>query len=273
MWRAARSANGCGGARNYSWSSANPTASSGAQNVTATNNAGKSSAVSSFTVTPDATFPSGGSISYTNGYTVGSTVSVSFGKGTDTVSGLNAASGVIEVSTATLSAGACGAFGPFAVLATNPASGASFPVGSRTCYQYRYLISDNVGNQTAYTSASVAKVDNVGPVDSLSLESAVNASQSGTTVYYRGSVAGSFKIVDAVTDAASGPASATFPAITTTGWVHNLETIGTPTGGPYASTAFSWTANPTNPTVKTVISTAPRARPAPAPRSASSATS
>jgi hypothetical protein len=245
---------GGSGIRNYSWSAANPTAPSGAQSVTTTNNAG-GSATSSFTATPDATLPIGGSLSYANGYTVGSTISVSFGKGTDAISGLNAASGIVEGSMATLSAGACGTFGPFSALATNPLSGVSFPVTSGGCYQYRYLISDNVGNQTVYASASVAKVDNVSPIDSLSLEGAVNASQSGSTIFYRGNVAGSFKIVDAVSDAASGPASATFPAIATTGWVHNLETIGTPTGGPYASTAFSWTPEPANPTVKNVFST------------------
>ncbi|HEX3172804.1 MAG TPA: ice-binding family protein [Solirubrobacterales bacterium] len=113
---------GGSGIRNYSWSAASPTAPSGVRSVTTTNNAG-GSAASSFTATPDATLPIGGSLSYSNGYTLGATVSVSFVKGTDTISGLNAASGIVEGSTATLSAGACGGFGPFSVLATNPASG------------------------------------------------------------------------------------------------------------------------------------------------------
>jgi hypothetical protein len=242
-------------ARNYSWSGVNPTPPSGAQSVTTINNAGKSGAASSFTVTPDASLPTGGSLSYTNGYSIGSTISVSFTKGADTISGLNAASGIIEGSTATLSAGACGAFGPFSTVATNPASGVSFAVVSGTCYQYRYAISDNVGNQSTYTSASVTKVDNVGPTNSLSLEGALNASQTGNTIYYRGSVSGSFKIVDVVTDTASGPASATFPDIATTGWTHAVETVSTPTGGPYTSSLFSWTPEPANPTVKPVIGT------------------
>jgi hypothetical protein len=240
--------------RNYGWSAANPTPPSGVQSVTTTNNAGRS-ATSSFTVTPDSTAPTGGNLAYTNGYSPGSSVSISFGKGSDALSGLNAASGIIEGATATLSGGACGAFGPFEVVATNPLSGVSLPISSSTCYQFRYLISDNVGNQTTYTSASVTKADSVAPTNALSLEGAVNATQSGTTIYYRGTVAGSFKIVDVVTDAASGPASATFPAIATTGWAHDVETVSTPTGGPYTSSAFSWTPNPANPTVKPVIGT------------------
>jgi Ice-binding-like/Chitobiase/beta-hexosaminidase C-terminal domain/Bacterial Ig-like domain len=242
------------GIRSYSWGLPNPTAPSGAQSVTTANNAG-SSASSSFTVTPDSTPPSGGNLSYANGYTVGSSVSISFGKGIDTISGLNSASGIIEGSTATLAAGACGSFGAFEVVAANPSSGVSLLVTSGTCYQYRYLISDNVGNQATYTSASIAKVDNVAPTNSLSLASAVNASQSGSTIFYRSNVAGSFKIVDVVTDAASGPASATFPAIATTGWTHEVETMSAPTGGPYTSTAFSWTAEPANPTIKSVVGT------------------
>jgi hypothetical protein len=228
---------------------------SGAKSVTTTNNAGTTGPASTFNVTPDGTSPTGGSLAYTNGYTPGSSVSISFSKGTDTISGLNASSGIIEGFTATLAAGACGPFGPFAVVATNPLSGVSLPVTSGVCYQFRYLISDNVGNQSTYTSASVTKADSVAPTNALSLEGAVNASQTGNTIYYRGSVSGSFKIVDAVSDAGSGPASATFPAIATTGWLHEVETISTPLGGPYVSTPFSWTPEPANPTVKPVIGT------------------
>jgi hypothetical protein len=248
------SSSGGTGIRNYAWSAANPVAPTGGQTVTAINNAGRESS-SAFTATPDSTAPTGGFLTYTNGYSVGSTVSISFTKGTDTISGLDSASGILEGATATFAAGACGTFGSFAIVAANPASGVSLPVTSGTCYQYRYSIADNVGNRTTYTSASVTKVDNVAPVDSLSLEGAVNASQTGNTVYYRGTVAGSFKVVDAPTDAASGPASSTFPAIATTGWTHEVETISTPTGGPYVSSPFSWTAGAANPTAKTVFST------------------
>jgi len=238
-------------ARSYSWSPANPTAPSGAQTVVATNNAG-GTASSSFTATPDATVPSGGTITYTNGYSTGTTLSVAHNKGTDTLSGLNTTSGIIERASSTLAAGACGTFGSFALAATNPLTPVSLAVTTANCYMYRYLISDNVGNQGTYVSASIAKIDTVAPTNALSLTSAVNASMTTSTIYYRGNVAGSFKIVDAVADATSGPASATFPVMSTTGWTHNAETISTPVGGPYTSTDFSWTASPAAPTSKTV---------------------
>jgi hypothetical protein len=244
---------GSGGfnARNYSWSPANPTAPVGAQTVTVTNNAG-GTASSTFTVTPDSAAPTGGSVTHTNGYSTSTALSVTHNKGTDVLSGISVTSGILEGATAPLAAGVCGTFGSFVLAATNPISPYSFPVTTGNCYKARYLISDNVGNQATYTGASIAKVDTVAPTNSLSLTSAVNASMTASTIYYRGNVAGSFKIADAVADAASGPASATYPVISTTGWVHNAETISTPVGGPYVSTDFSWTASPTNPTTKTV---------------------
>jgi hypothetical protein len=250
------SASGGTGIRNYSWSPAGPTAPSGGQAVTATNNAGGQSSTT-FTATPDSAAPSGGGVTYTNGYSTAATVSVAFTPGTDTGgSGLAAASGILQRASGTLINGVCGTIGAFTTAATNPTTPSANSVATGNCYQYRYLISDNVGNQATYTSASVVKVDTAAPTDTLSLSGAVGASlTSPATIYYKSNAVGSFNLTDSVADADSGPASATFPAIAATGWVHNAETISTPAGGPYASTAFSWTANPTNPVAKTVTGT------------------
>jgi len=246
------SAAGAFGSRSYSWSLANPTAPVGLQTVGAISKSG-GAASASFTATPDSAAPTGGSVTHVDGYWTGTTVSVSHDKGADALSGVNIASGILEGATATLSAGACGAYGSFALAATNPTSPYSIAVTTGNCYKARYLISDNVGNQATYLGAGTIKVDTGAPTNSLSLANAVNASMTASTIYYRGNVSGSFKIVDAVADPVSGPGSATFPAISTTGWTHSAETIGTPVGGPFVSTDFSWTTSPTNPTAKTVV--------------------
>ena len=92
------------------------------------------------------------------------------------------------------------------------------------------------------------KLDTGAPSNVISLSSVAPAGSaflSGTTVYYRGSSAGSFQITNGVTDAGSGPASSAFPALggTTTGWAHTNQTVSTPAGGPYVSTnSFAWNA-------------------------------
>jgi hypothetical protein len=243
------------GIQTYSFASPNPTAPSGAQTVTATDNAGNS-ASTTFTATPDSTAPAGGTVGYANTYSTAASTSVTFTTGTDAGAGLLAGSGLLQRATATLAAGVCGTFGAFATVVTNPSSPTADTTASNTCFMYQYLVSDAVGNQATYTSANVLKADSTAPANALSITSPVNAYlNAGTSVlYYRSTVAGSFRFANAVTDAGSGPASTTYPVIGTTGWTHAVETVSTPVGGPYPSTAFSWTASPSVPAAKSISS-------------------
>lgn len=235
------------GARTYSWSAPNPTVPSGPQAVTATNNAGGASS-SSFTMTPDSAQPNGGTVSYTDGYSTNAAVNVSFTKGTDSGSGLATGSGLLQRASATLSSGACGSFGGFSTVAVNPTSAYSNPV-TTGCYRYRYLIADNVGNQATYTSPSIVKVDQIVPSNTVAITNATGAFSAigGATLFFKGNAPGSFRYVNAVTDAESGPASTDFPNLATSGWTHAAETVSTPAGGPFVSSTYSWTANPGTP--------------------------
>jgi uncharacterized repeat protein (TIGR01451 family) len=172
------------GVHTYSWSTANPTAPVGAQTATATNHATLTSPTAGFTLTSDVTAPATGTVTYTNGYYSSPSVSVSFTKGTDGGSGVNAASGLLERASAPLQAGgACGSYGAFATVTggTDPASPfTDTGVTSGNCYQYRYLVSDNVGNQATYASAGVAKVDSTPPTISRAVAAKTDGSTPGT---------------------------------------------------------------------------------------------
>jgi PKD repeat protein len=86
-------------------------------------------------------------------------VSVSF-SAADTGSGVSISSGQLQRASAVLSNGGCGVFGGFAEIGpagvSSPYSDTS--ISSGNCYEYRYLVSDNVGNQAMFTSANVVKV-------------------------------------------------------------------------------------------------------------------
>lgn len=142
------------GVNTYSWSGA--PAAPGAQQVTATNNAGSASAGSPFTLTADDTAPTAGTVSYVNGSTGGTTVSVSFTTGTDAASGIGTR--LLQRASAPLTGTSCGTYGSFATVVggTNPTSPLVDTVTLDNCYRYQYVVADNVGNTHTATSASVA---------------------------------------------------------------------------------------------------------------------
>lgn len=148
---------GTGAARTYSWT-ATP-AGSGTESVTVTNNAGLSS-TASFTLTPDTTAPTGGSISSINGSQTSHTTPITFASGTDAGSGIGSV--VILASTATYSTvfGTCGTQSAYnTTVATNPSSSPySDTALAKGCYMFELQVTDNVGNVSTYTSPSVLKI-------------------------------------------------------------------------------------------------------------------
>ena len=142
-------------------------------------------------------------------------VPVSLGAATDTGgSGVNAATITVQRDTIGLTAGACGAFtGSWSTVTLS--AGNDTTVTSGNCYRYRETAADNVGNSTTSAISNIAKVDNAGPTNSLTLTSGspAGAPSRAATVYYRGvqSGGGSFKIRNAVSDPASAPASSQPP--------------------------------------------------------------
>lgn len=132
-----------------------------------------------FNLIYDASAPTGGSITYTNGYFTTTSVPITYTLGTDTLAGLNNSTGKIQRKSATLtpSTGTCGTYSSFSNLVTEyDGSYTDTSVTNGNCYKYQYLIQDNATNQATYTSNNVAKIDTTAPtVSSVAV-------QTGSTV-------------------------------------------------------------------------------------------
>jgi hypothetical protein len=150
----------------YDWDTSDTFDSSAT--VTCYDNAGNLN-TATFTVNRDVTPPSGGSVSYTDGYYTTASVSVSFSDGTDSESGVNASSAYLARREATLSGGSCGSFGGWSMIGSyDPLSPyTDDTVVNGKCYQYRYNVSDNVKNEQNYSSANTTKIDTQGPTSSI----------------------------------------------------------------------------------------------------------
>ncbi|WP_104089582.1 LamG domain-containing protein [Cryobacterium sp. N19] len=150
------SGGGTTGVNTYSWTG---TPSGSVGSVTATNNASLTSASAAFTLTPDNTAPSGGTVTPPNGTITSSTTSIGFTTGTDFGAGLSTR--LLQRASAALTGSTCGAYSTFATITngTNPGSTpVSDTVSGGNCYRYQYVVADNVGNTVIAASGSVLKV-------------------------------------------------------------------------------------------------------------------
>ena len=169
-------------AYSYTGSPAEP----GSQTITGYNNANANS-TDSVTITADSSAPTGISASVTSGYYTALSIAVTLDNGSDTGSGIDAASGIVERDEAPLDNGdgSCDAF-PGSWSSVTLSGGDDTTVVSGNCYRYRYLLSDRVGNQATSGASATAKVDTSAPsAPSLSYGSLTSAAVTGDTVYYR----------------------------------------------------------------------------------------
>jgi hypothetical protein len=114
----------------------------------------------------DHTGPSGGTVSVSPaGYTTATSTTVSFTPGADSQSGISGAAALLQRASAVDNHdGTCGTFGSFATIATAP-SGSTYPDSGllQGCYRYQYVVSDSVGNSTAFGPTSAVIVDTTAP--------------------------------------------------------------------------------------------------------------
>ena len=220
----------------YTITTANTTAPS-AQPVNVFDGAGNST-VETVTFVRDTTAPTGQTVALSGGpYYTTLSVPLTLANGSDTGSGINTATGVVQRASATLSAGSCGSFGAYAPVTLT--GGADTTVVSGNCYRYQYLISDNVGNQSAASVASAdAKVDTSAPsAPTLTYSAMTNVAAIGNALRYLPGSAGGFSVAASSADDQSGIAGYGFPTLPA-GW-----TIS----GSGASRSWTYTVNPTAP--------------------------
>jgi Bacterial Ig domain len=177
-----------------------------AQTVTVFDNGGNT-ASATFDVTRDTAEPTGGSVSYPTGYHTAGAVTLTLSNGSDSGAGIALASALLERQTAPLSGGSCGAFGAWAEV-TSPDT-----VGSGLCAQYRYRISDRVGNEAVFGPAGVVKVDTASPSppDLALSEASPFAAVSGNEIFVNAAHTGSFDVTATTGDLASGVEKVRFP--------------------------------------------------------------
>jgi Bacterial Ig domain len=187
----------------YSWNAAD--SASGPRTVSVQNGAGDETSAT-FTITPDNDKPTGGTISYPDGYDGDGSVTVTVTDGTDAGSGI--ASRVLERRTAPLTGGSCGTYAPWAAVASTNT------VASGLCAQYRHRVTDHVGNEAQYESQDTVKVDKDPPsAPTLALiESSPFAAVSGREIFVNTDVTGSYTVSATTEDAASGIAKVRFPS-------------------------------------------------------------
>lgn len=163
---------------------------------------GKQSTTKSRSWTVDLTAPSGGSVAYA-GYLTTTSQTVTYTIGSDAGSGLNLSTGQLQRASAALAV-TCGSYGVYTTIATETdGSYADSALANAKCYKYKYVISDNAGNQASYTSTSVTKVDTGDPGITATKTPAANAAgwnKADVTVSY------------ACSDAVSGIVINTCPA-------------------------------------------------------------
>ncbi len=106
----------------------------------------------------DGYVPSGGSISYTDGVTQSTSATITLNEGTDTGTGI--ASRVLERAVADYRNDAVGTYGSWSSVQTVAQGTLTYTdtVTAGFAYKYRYVVTDNAGNATTYTSASEVKV-------------------------------------------------------------------------------------------------------------------
>jgi len=120
---------------------------------------------STHTFNVDTIAPSGGSISYENGYVNSTSQTINYIIGSDAGFGLNFATGKIQRRVGNTNGADCESWGPWQdLIFETDGSYIDSDLVDEKCYRYSYIIEDNAGNSTTYGPNGTLKVDTSTPV-------------------------------------------------------------------------------------------------------------
>jgi hypothetical protein len=142
----------------FTW--AQNTTSAPTENVVGTDVAGNTT-TTQLTYVDDSVAPTGGSISYDEGSTSVFSIPIGFTTGTDATVGLAPTGRLLQRRQVALTNGTCATFTgvSYAIIATDPTSPyTDNGVANGYCYQYQYVVPDNVNNLASYISVNTVKV-------------------------------------------------------------------------------------------------------------------
>ncbi|MFZ6014785.1 MAG: peptidoglycan-binding protein [Patescibacteria group bacterium] len=113
----------------------------------------------------DTTAPTGGSITYVDGYRTTLSVPITYSIGSDAGVGLDLSTGRIRRASAVLNpGGTCGSFSGYSNLVyETDGSYTDTSVQNNMCYRYSYRIADLAGNEALYASGNTVRVDIYAP--------------------------------------------------------------------------------------------------------------
>ena len=156
-------------------------------------------------------------------------------------SGVNSAGGQLMRASATLSNGTCGSFGTYSSVGsagvTSPSSDTTVTTGH--CYEYEYVVSDNVGNQATVGPSGTVKVDTGSPTFVITASGSNVYTDGSANVWVKTGTTGSSFTLTA-TESVSGINATTVNFPTLTGWTKGSVTTTATT----ASVTYTETATP-----------------------------
>ena len=181
----------------------------------------------------DTTGPVGGSVSYADGLSSLSAISLDWDSGTDGQSGI--AQVRVDRATASLSGSTCGTFGSFTTIVASAVVSpvVDISVSAGTCYAYQIVVTNNAGVSSTFSSASVTKLTSTSPI-TLSAGAPSGTYLGGSTLWLGG--AGHAFTLELTSVGQNGVASALWPV--KLGAVSGAGSLALTS--PYASTPYTW---------------------------------